>query len=411
MGAIRSLLLAAIFISMVVFYNPCNVRRRLLWSEAASKDYYSQDIAQSPNNNAMSRILRVNQLSGGSSSLLSKKGEDPLSSEQEDGASTLSPPPSDENSADERQKILEEIRDPPDKRVDRTTIKAAELAAKNRAKSRLEDKYFMITQEDLLRSYYLTSDRGVLKIQKRRGLGNFEFAKKGDSVVVALEARFEDGDPYFSARGRYTDFQSLTIPLGIRSILSCEGLEIGLLTMEEGEVSIFTIEPEYGYYSPNYGHHHENNSQVITKEEEHDNQKNGNSDEKGTNDVTSSSRGKRRFVIAVELMKILRKESIAPGLTKQILQEHNMLLHQTQIYTPQGQDECIISYVGRINRKVVCSGRRLKYACAEGLLGNKDKRSGGSTSATTSSITGAVDAIKLALPTMLTQEVLRQYRS
>mmetsp|Transcript_15657 Transcript_15657/g.25840 ORF Transcript_15657/g.25840 Transcript_15657/m.25840 type:complete len:359 (-) Transcript_15657:15-1091(-) len=301
------------------------------------------------------------------------------------------------------KKILEEIRDPPDKRVDRTTIKAAELAAKNRAKSRLEDKYFMITQEDLLRSYYLTSDRGVLKTQKRRGLGNFEFAKKGDSVVVALEARFEDGDPYFSARGRYTDFQSLTIPLGIRSILSCEGLEIGLLTMEEGEVSIFTIEPEYGYYSPNYGHHHENNSQVITKEEEHDNQKNGNSDEKGTNDVTSSSRGKRRFVIAVELMKILRKESIAPGLTKQILQEHNI----TQIYTPQGQDECIISYVGRINRKVVCSGRRLKYACAEGLLGNKDKRSGGSTSATTSSITGAVDAIKLALPTMLTQEVAR----
>ncbi|KAJ6233188.1 inactive peptidyl-prolyl cis-trans isomerase fkbp6 [Anaeramoeba flamelloides] len=88
--------------------------------------------------------------------------------------------------------------------------------------------------------------------------GNGEFPTKLSTVVIKYEATTLDGKLFDSTRFRKGNFK---FQVGFHRVI--EGLEIGILTMKQNEISIFTIAPDLAYGAEHVGTVVEPNTTVV----------------------------------------------------------------------------------------------------------------------------------------------------
>mmetsp|Transcript_82617 Transcript_82617/g.96610 ORF Transcript_82617/g.96610 Transcript_82617/m.96610 type:complete len:466 (+) Transcript_82617:49-1446(+) len=86
----------------------------------------------------------------------------------------------------------------------------------------------------------VTPDGKVTKVVLREGTG--DFPKKGQKVDVHYVGTLTDGKKFDSSRDRDEPF---SFTLGKGEVI--KGWDVGVASMKKGELSKFTIDPEYGY--------------------------------------------------------------------------------------------------------------------------------------------------------------------
>ncbi|KAJ3440676.1 fk506-binding protein [Anaeramoeba flamelloides] len=96
----------------------------------------------------------------------------------------------------------------------------------------------------------------IIKKVIREGSG--EHPKKLSKVRIHYVNTTLDGTPFDSSRQRETPFE---FEVGSKRVI--DGWEIGILTMRQGEIAIFTIEPELGYGNQKIGSKIPANSTLV----------------------------------------------------------------------------------------------------------------------------------------------------
>mmetsp|Transcript_28011 Transcript_28011/g.68084 ORF Transcript_28011/g.68084 Transcript_28011/m.68084 type:complete len:864 (+) Transcript_28011:79-2670(+) len=231
------------------------------------------------------------------------------------------------------EEIFQDYEDPKEPPVDKTISERFHTKVADKILDSLSDDVYGVTEADLAAAQYLTNDKGVLKIVKQRGLENRAHPKKGDAAVIQFRGMLEDGTPFRQTRRRIRredTFRRFTVPLGTNSEKVVRGLEIGILSMNEGEIAHLTLEPAYAYGD--------------------------------MGNVSLGVPAQTRLVFVVELLKIIPLEKIKgfDGLRKQVLQEGFQIP-----FRPLNYDECLLSYRGRIGSKTVCLGEKILYPLSE----------------------------------------------
>uniref|UniRef100_A0A7S0GKU0 peptidylprolyl isomerase n=1 Tax=Amorphochlora amoebiformis TaxID=1561963 RepID=A0A7S0GKU0_9EUKA len=222
---------------------------------------------------------------------------------------------------------------PPSEPLDTSCRQLLQAALDRDELDSLSEEHSVLSQYELNKGYYLTDDGGVFKIIKRTAKYAYMRPKIGDSAGVSIEGFLENGTIFFSTRGkinRENKFRTFTIPLGQESLLDLPGLQLGLQSMQKGEISYFVLEPKYAF-----ANNPDNEFNIPTN---------------------------ARVAFAVELMNIEQREQTS-GFVKQILQQGNPVC----LPVKEG-DEIEMSYAAKLicgtnisqPSPVVSYGRKLK---------------------------------------------------